>query len=89
MFITANQEFLTISLNKNDRIRLIHAPDSVIATVEETVRLTWGKGVHEVNDKRPDLFEMKLRGYPWWADGMIVKFSYCRCAARFGTSCKI
>ena len=73
ILVTGNEEFLTISLNKNDRIRLIHAPDNVIATVEETVRLNWGKGIQQVSDKRPALFEIKLRGYPWWADGMIVE----------------
>ena len=63
---------MTISLNKNDRIRLIHVPDNVIATVEETVRLNWRRGIQEVSDKRPALFEIKLRGHPWWADGMVA-----------------
>ena len=63
---------MTISLNKNDRIRLIHVPDNVIATAEETVRLNWRRGIQEVSDKRPALFEIKLRGHPWWADGMVA-----------------
>lgn len=75
---------MTISLNKNDRIRLIHAPDNVITTVEETVSLNWGKGIQEVSDKRPALFEIKLRGHPWWADGMIAEFNCYTSYSKYG-----
>lgn len=73
-FFAGCQEFVTISLNKDDRIRLIHVPDKVIAIVNETVNLNWKKGVQEVIDTRPQLYEIKLRGTPWWADGMTFDY---------------
>ena len=73
-FFTGSQEFITISLNKDDRIRLIHVPDKVIAVVDETVHLNWKRGVQKVIDTRPQLYEIKLRGTPWWADGMTFDY---------------
>ena len=73
-FFTGSQEFVTISLNKDDRIRLIQVPDKVIAVVDETVHLNWKRGVQEVIDTRPQLYEINLRGTPWWADGMTFDY---------------
>ena len=73
-FFTGSQEFVTISLNKDDRIRLIHVSDKFIAVVDETVYLNWKRGVQEVIDTRPQLYEIKLRGTPWWADGMTFDY---------------
>lgn len=67
--VAGSEEFSSLSLNKCDRIRLIHVSDAVIATVEDAIKMNWSNGVQETTDERPFCFEMKLRGNPWWAIG--------------------
>ncbi|XP_057289755.1 uncharacterized protein LOC130612452 isoform X2 [Hydractinia symbiolongicarpus] len=62
-------EFLTISLNRNDRLRFILVQDHIVATLE-TVRQTWNHGVEEVKDDRPHCYELVLKGNPWWTSGV-------------------
>lgn len=71
LFFHLAQKFTCISLNRNDRIRLIQADKAVIDAVEMTVREIWATrgGVQEVKDDRPLCYELKLKGYPWWSSG--------------------
>lgn len=63
-------EFLTISLNRNGRLRFIHVQNHIVAALEETVRQTWNHGVEEVRDDRPQCYELVLKGNPWWTSGV-------------------
>lgn len=73
IFYAGNQEFVTVNISQDDRIRLIYVPDDVATKVEQTVRFNWTKGIHEIKDSRPELLELKLGGIPWASpEGMIV-----------------
>ncbi|XP_057289349.1 uncharacterized protein LOC130612077 [Hydractinia symbiolongicarpus] len=62
-------EFLSVSLNRTDRLRFIHMPDGIVAGLEEVVRQIWYNGIQDIKDERPVCYELKLKGNPWWASG--------------------
>ena len=57
---------MMISLNRNDRLRLISSPTYVMTAVEEVVSQHWG--LQNCKEKE-GCWEFKLYGTPWWADG--------------------
>lgn len=66
--LSGEEQHLVISLNRNDRIRLINVPDYICSAIKNTVEKFWPKGLQdEKNDE--NCYELKLRGTPWWADG--------------------
>lgn len=71
IYLSGNQEFITASFNSKDKLRLIYVPDTVISLVEDVVREQWRKGIQKIQDARPQLYEIKLRGNPWSTHGRI------------------
>ena len=60
------EDMFIMSLNRNDRLRLIGAPSYVEIKTEEVIGEHWGvQGVGEYAGS----FEVKLYGTPWWSDG--------------------
>ena len=57
-----------ISLNRNDRLRLIDAPPDVVECAKRTIAQTWSRGIQQEKQKF-NAYEFKLAGTPWWADG--------------------
>ena len=64
----SQEDMFILSLNRNDRIRLISAPDYIVTSAEEVVASSWDKGIQE-NEAKEGFHELKLRGTPWWAIG--------------------
>ena len=62
------EELMMISLNRDDRMRLIACPSSIISAVEEMISQHWEGGIQHSKEKA-GFWEFKLAGYPWWADG--------------------
>ena len=62
------EDMFIMSLNRNDRIRLISAPDYIVTSTADVVTSYWDKGIQE-NEAKEGFHELKLRGTPWWADG--------------------
>ena len=62
------QQMMMISLNRDDRMRLISCPSYVVTLVEEEIREHWEQGLQDSKEK-DGFWEFKLSGYPWWADG--------------------
>lgn len=58
----------TISLNKNDTLRLIGIPDSLTSAVRDVIQTSWPRGIQE-ESRYCVSWEFKLRGNPWWASG--------------------
>ena len=70
------EEMMMISLNRDDRMRLIACPGSIISVVEEVITQHWEGGLQHSKEKT-GFWEFKLSGYPWWADGQeTVKSRY-------------
>ena len=61
-------DMFIMSLNREDRLRLISAPNYIVTTAAELVTKYWEKGIQE-NEAKEGFHELKLRGTPWWADG--------------------
>ena len=61
-------KFFALSLNKNDRIRLVNAPLELANTVRQAIHENWPKGIFQEKIKF-EAYEFKLRGNPWWCDG--------------------
>jgi len=64
---SGTEHLFMMSLNRNDRLRLICAPDNVISNCEQT--LTQINGVQDSFKTDHDTHEFKLNGNPWWAHG--------------------
>ena len=62
------EEMMMISLNRDDRMRLVACPGSVISLVEEVISQHWEGGLQHSKEKS-GAWEFKLAGYPWWASG--------------------
>ena len=62
------EEMMMISLNRDDRMRLIACPGSIITVVEEVITQHWEGGLQHSKEKT-GFWEFKLAGYPWWASG--------------------
>jgi hypothetical protein len=73
---TNSSRFFSLTLNQNDRIRLINAPNDLIALVRTAINEAWPKGVQEELNVIAG-YEFKLKGNPWWCDGEETVF--CRC----------
>ena len=58
----------TISLNSNDLLRVIDAPESLIPTIRDIIQTSWYRGIQGVS-RYAGSWEFKLKGTPWWADG--------------------
>lgn len=58
----------TISLNKQDRLRLIGAPDSLVSVIRNVIQTIWLRGIQN-EERYYQSWEFKLRGTPWWASG--------------------
>ena len=61
------EDMFLMSLNRNDRLRLICAPSYIVTAGEEMISQNWG--VQACKQKEDDCYEFKLYGNPWWADG--------------------
>ena len=60
------EDMFIMSLNRNDRLRIIGAPNYIEIEAEEVVAEHWGvQGVAPYAGS----YEIKLYGTPWWADG--------------------
>ena len=57
-----------ISLNRNDRLRLIDAPPETIDCARSMIAQFWKRGIQHEKQKF-NAYEFKLAGHPWWADG--------------------
>ena len=64
--LNSPEDMFIMSLNRNDRLRIIGAPAYIETEAEEVVAEHWG-----VQGAAPyaGSFELKLYGTPWWADG--------------------
>ena len=60
--------FFTVSLNKQDRIRLIGAEDNLVSVVRDVLQTSWTRGIQNEENYHQS-WEFKLRGTPWWASG--------------------
>ena len=70
-----SNNFLIISLNGEDKLRLIHDPSTdelyqrfLEATIEEVIKEFWHLGLKSSKVKE-GCHQFKLEGYPWWAAG--------------------
>lgn len=57
-----------ISLNRNDRLRLIDAPPDAVECARKVIGQFWARGIQQEKQKF-NAYEFKLKGTPWWADG--------------------
>ena len=64
----SSEDLLIMSLNRNDRLRLIGAPPYIVTAAEDVIGQHWGVQSCKQLDNG-DGFEFKLYGTPWWADG--------------------
>ena len=64
--------FFALSLNQNDRIRLINAPNDLVNAIK--TMQTWAKGVQE-EMIIGTTYEIKIKGNPWWCDSMETVYS--------------
>jgi len=64
---SGSEDMFAMSLNRNDRLRLICAPSYIVTACEEVLSQHWG--IQGCKQKESDCYEFKLYGNPWWADG--------------------
>ncbi|KAI9639661.1 uncharacterized protein MKK02DRAFT_39983 [Dioszegia hungarica] len=58
----------SISFNGDNKIRFIDAPgERVTQAVEQAIKDTWPPGIQEAQHTEPGVYQLKLRGNPWWA----------------------
>jgi hypothetical protein len=62
-------QFIAISLNKIDKIRLINAPFDLANVVRTALLRNWPKGIAKETLKN-GAYEFQLRGDPWWCHGV-------------------
>jgi len=62
------EDMFILSLNNNDKIRLITAPDYVHSLVGDVIKRNWSQGVQREGNYCGS-HEFKLSGNPWWATG--------------------
>ena len=58
-------QFCTISLNRHDRLRVITAPENIVAMVKKVIQTTWGC-IQNERDYHGS-WEFKLSGNPWYS----------------------
>ena len=66
--------FFAISLNRNDRIRLINAPMDLVSAVRTAIIESWPLGIQEEFTVNVG-YEFKIKGNPWWCNGVETVFS--------------
>jgi hypothetical protein len=58
--------FMAVSFNEGDRLRLVKAPNDVINAVKNV----WGGNIQRESWKLENVaWEFKLTGSPWWSNG--------------------
>ena len=60
-------QFCTISLNRNDRLRVITAPENIVAMVRKVIQTTWVHGCIQDERDYHGSWEFKLSGNPWYS----------------------
>ena len=59
--------FCTISLNRHDRLRVINAPETIVAMIRKVIETTWlPRGIQAESDYHGS-WEFKLSGTPWYS----------------------
>ena len=66
--------FFSLTLNKNDRIRLINPPTDLISAVRTAIVEAWPLGIQEEFNVNVG-YEFKIKGNPWWCHGEETVFS--------------
>ena len=66
--------FFALSLNRNDRIRLINAPNDLANAIKTAIMQAWPKGVQE-EMIIGTTYEIKIKGNPWWCDAEETVYS--------------
>ena len=67
-YLQTEVPFCVVSLNRNDRLRMIHAPEAICHAIKDTVTQHWVGGIQNVEVDQ-SCFELKLKGTPWFANG--------------------
>ena len=70
-----SSNFIIISLNGADKLRLIHDPSTdglyhqtLVSTIEELIKDCWHMGL-QGSEVKDGCHQFKLKGWPWWAEG--------------------
>jgi hypothetical protein len=65
----ARHQHACLTLNWNDRLRLIRFPEPIIDTVRQAILTSWHRGLQ---NERPyaGAYEFKLSGNPWFGQGV-------------------
>ena len=69
-----------MTLNKNDRLRIIDAPHDAAGPVNNAITDYWPRGIQKEKGKL-NAYEFKLKGCPWWANGedtVSVRYFMCK-----------
>lgn len=66
---TNTSNYMMISLNRNDRMRLINCPQNIMESTKNLIGQYWPHGLQGQSQLSGVVWEYKLKGYPWWADG--------------------
>ena len=64
-------EFIAITFNQGDRLRLIGAPHSLLADVRTLLKEMRLLQAEDWKDRRLDAWEYKIHGWPWHATGEV------------------
>lgn len=65
------QEFCLLSLNNDNHIRLINAPDEVIQAARNCLKERWTRGIQKAGTKTGgNFYEFKITGSPWSSCGV-------------------
>ena len=57
-----------ITFNRNDVLRVIGLPESLVPVIQSTIQSAWSKGI-EKESHYAGSYQFKLKGCPWWASG--------------------
>ncbi|CAF0781562.1 unnamed protein product [Rotaria sp. Silwood1] len=57
-----------LTLNWNDRLRLIRFPATIISVVRQAIQASWSHGIQREKEYA-GAYEFKLHGYPWHGQG--------------------
>uniref|UniRef100_A0A914UUV2 DUF2971 domain-containing protein n=1 Tax=Plectus sambesii TaxID=2011161 RepID=A0A914UUV2_9BILA len=68
-------DFSMISLNNNDRLRLIDCDEKMPARFRKCIDTHWGKGLIQREGQFHGAYEFKFKGEPWCADAQDVVYS--------------
>ena len=70
-------QFCTISLNLNNRLRVINAPGTVVAVIRKVIETTWLCGGIQADREYHGSREFKLSGNPWHSIKVEAVMSRC------------